>query len=118
MPLAGFVSDRFGRKTLLVWSWALASLSGLVQSFSGNFVMFLCFEFLDSFCEAGVYGAGFLLALEFVGPRQRVLTTTVLSLFYSSGNAILGALAWAVWDWRWLLRAVYGGGLLFAFPLW
>ncbi len=52
---------RFGRKTLLAWAWVLASLSGLAQSFSANFVMFLCFEFLDSFCEAGVYGAGFLL---------------------------------------------------------
>ncbi|KAK3921008.1 Organic cation transporter protein [Frankliniella fusca] len=118
MPLAGFVSDRFGRKTLLAWAWVLASLSGIVQSFSTSLLMFLLFEFLDSFFEAGVYGAGFLLALEFVGPRQRVLTTTVLSMFYSSGNALLGALAWAVRDWRWLLRAVYGGGLVFALPLW
>ncbi|KAJ1519978.1 hypothetical protein ONE63_004210 [Megalurothrips usitatus] len=118
MPLAGYLSDRFGRKTLFVWAWVLASLCGLVQSFSTSFVMFLVCEFGDSFFEAGVYGAGFLLALELVGPQQRVMPTTLLSLFYSSGNAVLGVVAWAVRDWRWLLRAVYGGGLLFALPLW
>lgn len=57
-------------------------------------------------------------ALELVGPEQRVMTTTVLSFFYSTGNAALGAAAWAVRDWRWLLRVVYGGGLLFAVPIW
>ncbi|XP_052132888.1 organic cation transporter protein-like isoform X2 [Frankliniella occidentalis] len=39
-------------------------------------------------------------------------------MFYSGGNAVMGALAWALRDWRWLLRAVYGGGLVFAIPLW
>lgn len=118
MPLGGYLSDRFGRKTLLLWSWILASLSGLVQSFSPNFVMFLVCEFLDSFFESSVYGAGFLLAIEFVGPDQRVLTSTLVSIFYSSGNMVLGGLAWAVRDWRWLLRAIYGTGLFFALPLW
>ncbi|XP_034231093.1 organic cation transporter protein-like isoform X2 [Thrips palmi] len=118
MPVSGFVSDRFGRKTLFVWAWVLASLSGIIQSFSSNFIMFLVFEFCNLFFEAGVYAAGFLLAMEFVGPKQRVLPTTVLSIFYSSGNAVLGGLAYAVRDWRWLLRAIYGGGLLFALPLW
>ncbi|XP_052126101.1 organic cation transporter protein-like [Frankliniella occidentalis] len=118
MPLAGFLSDRFGRKTLLMWSWVVASVSGIVQSFSVNFTMFLFFEFLNAFCSGGVYPTCFLLALEFVGPQQRVLVTTLVGMFYSSGNALMGALAWAVRDWRWLLRAVYGGGLVFAIPLW
>lgn len=70
-----------------------------------------------TFADRPTIGCCAVAALEFVGPEQRVLTTTVLSIFYSSGNAVLGGVAYAVQDWRWLLRAVYGGGLLFALPL-
>ncbi|KAE8745547.1 hypothetical protein FOCC_FOCC007736 [Frankliniella occidentalis] len=117
-PLVGLLSDRFGRKRLLASTYVLASLCGIAKSFSADFITYLLFQFLGSIGDGSVSAAAFLLAVEFVGPQQRVLISTLVSVFYSGGNALMGALAWAVRDWRWLLRAVHAGGLVFAIPLW
>ena len=118
LPFAGFFSDRFGRKSLLFWSWGVTCCMGLVRSFSTSLMMMLTFEFLDAFFGAGVFSAGFILALEFVGPDKRVMAGTVLNLFYSAGQVLLGAVAWAVFDWRWLLRSIYIPGFLCLLLLW
>lgn len=180
---------RFGRKSLLFWSWAVTCCMGIIRSFSTNLLMMLTFEFLDAFFGAGVFSAGFILgrlrlslshngpapaavpycrtdsmlgvvnartprarqlilrecacggiatrlspppgwfvsklillishaALEFVGPDKRVLAGTVLNLFYSAGQVLLGAVAWLVFDWRWLLRSIYVPGFLCLLLLW
>ncbi|KAJ1531485.1 hypothetical protein ONE63_000160 [Megalurothrips usitatus] len=118
LPFAGFWSDRFGRKSLLFWSWAVTCCMGIIRSFSTNLMMMLTFEFLDAFFGAGVFSAGFILALEFVGPDKRVLAGTVLNLFYSAGQVLLGVVAWLVFDWRWLLRSIYVPGFLCLLLLW
>ncbi|KAK3925749.1 Organic cation transporter-like protein [Frankliniella fusca] len=118
LPFAGFWSDRYGRKSLLFWSWAVTCCMGIIRSFSTNLMMMLTFEFLDAFFGAGVFSAGFILALEFVGPDKRVMAGTVLNLFYSAGQVVLGVVAWAVFDWRWMLRSIYVPGFLCLLLLW
>ncbi|KAE8751502.1 hypothetical protein FOCC_FOCC001749 [Frankliniella occidentalis] len=118
LPFAGFWSDRYGRKSLLFYSWAVTCCMGIIRSFSTNLGMMLTFEFLDAFFGAGVFSAGFILALEFVGPDKRVMAGTVLNLFYSAGQVVLGAVAWAVFDWRWMLRSIYVPGFLCLLLLW
>lgn len=61
MPMAGFVSDRFGRRTVLLGGLALAGIMGLVRSLATNYVFFVVFEFLDPLCYAGLFSAAFIL---------------------------------------------------------
>lgn len=61
LPLTGFVSDRYGRKTAFVLAILFSGLFGVLRGFSVNYTMFAIFEFLEPFLGSGVYSAGFIL---------------------------------------------------------
>ncbi|PSN36798.1 hypothetical protein C0J52_19390 [Blattella germanica] len=109
---AGDLEYRIGRKTALVASIALAGVMGLARSFAWNYESFLVFEFLDPALGSGIYTSGFILSLELVGPRARVLGGTLISVFYAFGEALLGGVAWWLQNWRHILRVLYVPALL------
>jgi hypothetical protein len=53
-----------------------------------------------------------LSGMELVGPRARVLGGTLTSFFYAFGEAVLGAIALWLQNWRHLLRVFYAPALL------
>ncbi|PNF42889.1 hypothetical protein B7P43_G12899 [Cryptotermes secundus] len=111
-PLAGLVSDRVGRRTTLVTATVGAGVMGLVRSMAWSYEAFLVFEFLDPVFASGIYTAGFVLSMELVGPRARVLGGTLISFFYCFGEAVLGGIASWLQNWRHLLRVLYAPALL------
>lgn len=114
------------------------SLFGLLKAFSTNYYMFMLvnidhfyyiinqtslnttnncffkfqFEFLDSAAGTCTYMAAFVLGVEWVSSKYRVLSCTVISLFYPVGEIILGLLAMYIPVMRTLLLAVYIPGLI------
>ncbi|XP_063534524.1 organic cation transporter protein-like isoform X1 [Cydia strobilella] len=115
LPLTGYVSDTFGRRTAFVMTAVLAALMGLIRSFSVNYVMYLVFEFLDATLGSGVYSTGFILALEMVGLKRRVLGGNIISSSFAIGQVILALVAWNVPYWRQLTRVLYVPSFLFIF---
>lgn len=61
LPLTGFVSDRYGRRTAFVMGVLTAGLFGVLRGFSVNYYMFAVFEFLEPLFGGGVYSSGFIL---------------------------------------------------------
>ncbi|KAJ1531717.1 hypothetical protein ONE63_000383 [Megalurothrips usitatus] len=118
MPVAGLVSDRYGRRTVLLAGLALAGAMGLLRSLATNYVFFVVFEFLDPLCYAGLFSAAFILGMELLPAKRRVLWSAFTHSVYAAGSALLGAVAWALLDWRWTLRAFYGPALLSLSVLW
>ncbi|ALC44949.1 CG7458, partial [Drosophila busckii] len=118
IPLGGFFADRYGRRTMLAVAGALSALMGLLRSVSSNYVMFLCFEFLDMAVGSTLFPTAFLLAIELVGPKRRVAAATIITIFYALGEAFLGILASQVQNWRWLLRILYAPAILQILFLW
>lgn len=53
-----------------------------------------------------------------MGPQKRVLWSAFTHSVYAVGEAILGGVAWALQDWRWILRAFYGPAVLSIAVLW
>ncbi|XP_076228645.1 organic cation transporter protein isoform X2 [Nomia melanderi] len=109
---AGYVSDRYGRRTILTLTTVLSGISGLIHSFSVNYWMFLAFEFIDATVGAGIYSAGFILGMEMAGVRGRVLASTITSCLFAVGEVLLGLIAMWTRSWRFTLRLVYGPALL------
>ncbi|XP_054013937.1 organic cation transporter protein-like isoform X1 [Hylaeus anthracinus] len=109
---AGYVSDRYGRRTILTLTTFLSGISGLVHSFSVNYWMFLAFEFIDATVAAGIYSAGFILGMEMVGVKGRVLASTIICCMFAVGEMLLGLIAMWMRSWRLVLRMVYGPALL------
>ncbi|XP_033326051.2 organic cation transporter protein isoform X2 [Megalopta genalis] len=109
---AGYVSDRYGRRTILTLATFLSGISGLIHSFSVNYWMFLAFEFIDATVGAGIYSAGFILGMEMAGVKGRVLASTITSCLFAVGEVLLGLIAMWTRSWRLILRLVYGPALL------
>ncbi|XP_050446751.1 organic cation transporter protein-like isoform X2 [Cataglyphis hispanica] len=115
LMFAGYISDRYGRRTFLTLATSLAGVSGLIHSFSVNYWMVLVFEFLDATMAAGIYSAGFILGVEMVKVKNRLLASTIMCCMFTTGEIMLGFFASWLRSWRMLLRVVYAPGLLAIF---
>ncbi|KAK4883405.1 hypothetical protein RN001_006724 [Aquatica leii] len=91
LPIAGYISDKYGRKKIFICSMVV----------SGLFVF-------DSFFISGAYASVFVLAAELVGPRKRVLVNTLMIFSYGLGSMCLGGVVWLLQSWRLFLRIIYG----------
>ncbi|CAL7943238.1 unnamed protein product [Xylocopa violacea] len=109
---AGYISDRYGRRTILTVATFLSGISGLIHSFAVNYWMFLAFEFIDATVAAGIYSAAFILGMEMAGVRGRVLASTIICCMFAIGEMLLGLIAMWLRSWRAILRVVYGPALL------
>lgn len=61
LPLSGFISDRYGRRTGMTVSIVSSALAGLARSFTNDYWSYVTLEFIDGAGGAGVYGAGFIM---------------------------------------------------------
>ncbi|KAK9498912.1 hypothetical protein O3M35_003458 [Rhynocoris fuscipes] len=118
LPLSGIISDRFGRRTMLVLAMLLSSTCGIIRSFSINYEMFLTFEVLDAIVSSGAYSAIFILGIEILAPNKRVLGSSIISSYYTVGEITLSLMAWYLLDWRKYLRALYAPGIISIFYIW
>lgn len=118
MPVTGLISDRYGRKALILGSVLFSSIFGTLRSFSTSYDQFIIFEMLDAMSYSGVYSAVYIFGIEILGPERRGIGGAILSIFSSTGGIILGVIVWLVHDWRNYLRIIYMPGFLFVLYFW
>lgn len=69
--------------------------------------MFLIFEFLDPLFSAGCYTSAFVLGMEFLGTKHRVLGGCIISCFYAVGGIMIGVVGYYFQYWRHFLLVLY-----------
>ncbi|CAG9090869.1 unnamed protein product [Plutella xylostella] len=107
LPLAGYVSDHFGRRaSIVIFSLNSAAL-GLLRAFSVNYAMYVALQFLQVALGGGGFSAAYILATEMVGPKFRVPTSAFMSTSFALGQTIMGLIAMSVYDWRKLTMVLY-----------
>ncbi|KAH8307301.1 hypothetical protein KR044_009707 [Drosophila immigrans] len=111
IPLGGYLSDIYGRKTILITASVLGSLCGLARSLALEYYSFLFLEFLNMVVASTMFPTAFLLAMELVHPKQRVVAVLVVVSTNSIAGMIMGFLAGYILDWRVLLRVLHAPGL-------
>lgn len=84
-----------------------SGVAGIIKSFSPNYIFFLFMEFLDQTIGSGAYSAAIILAIELVASDKRVLGGTIISSYFSIGEALLGVAAMHIRNWRNLIRVTY-----------
>ncbi|XP_073967566.1 solute carrier family 22 member 1-like [Choristoneura fumiferana] len=114
--IVGPLSDRCGRKALLVVTAVLGAICGLTRSFITNYWLYISVEFLEALIGDPCSPA-YMLGIEIVATEKRVLFVIMTSLGYSFGGILFPLIFWQVPHWRSFLRVVYGPGLLFIFYL-
>uniref|UniRef100_A0A3P9AN87 Solute carrier family 22 member 6 n=1 Tax=Esox lucius TaxID=8010 RepID=A0A3P9AN87_ESOLU len=102
----GSLSDRYGRKIMLLVSYIFGMLFGIASAFSTSFIMFTVLRFFTGFSITGIVIVSSVLSVEWVDIEHRKLVGVLDSLSWTFGNAMIPAIAYYVTDWRWLTVAV------------
>uniref|UniRef100_A0A4W4H216 Solute carrier family 22 member 6 n=1 Tax=Electrophorus electricus TaxID=8005 RepID=A0A4W4H216_ELEEL len=97
----GGLSDRFGRRVLLLISNLLLAVSGTCAAFSTSFTMFCVFRF---FCGMGL--SGLILNSFSLSEYHALQKPQITGYCYTIGQIILAMVAYYIRDWRWLILAV------------
>lgn len=114
----GILSDRYGRRTILIIGILGSTILACMRSFAANYSTFVALELLDSGVGSCTYSASFILAMEWIGVKDRVLLGTIISAMYPLGQVFLGLTAKYAGDFRHLLRIIYAPGLLILLYFW
>uniref|UniRef100_A0ACD6A353 Uncharacterized protein n=1 Tax=Avena sativa TaxID=4498 RepID=A0ACD6A353_AVESA len=101
----GFVSDKYGRRTGLLFSTLFTTGMGFISALSPNYLCLMALRFLVGIGLGGshVFSSWFL---EFVPAQNRGTWMIVFSFFWTLGTVLEASLAWVVisaLSWRWLL---------------
>ncbi|XP_077089521.1 solute carrier family 22 member 6 isoform X1 [Siphateles boraxobius] len=104
--LFGGLSDRFGRRILLLISNLMMAVGGTCAAFSTSFTMFCLFRVCCGMALSGLVLNSFSLIVEWIPTRVRTVVGTGTGYCYTTGQLILVAIAYCIRDWRWLTLAV------------
>ncbi|CAG9808337.1 unnamed protein product [Chironomus riparius] len=103
----GFMSDRYGRKIVVILGCLGNGIFGVLRAFSFNYYQFAAFEFLDALFGSATYAAAYIIGLELVTPRLRTISGTILNCFYALGGIYLGLIAMWFQNYKVLLLITY-----------
>ncbi|XP_059196808.1 solute carrier family 22 member 7-like [Centropristis striata] len=114
----GYLSDRFGRKIMLLVSYITTALFGFASAFSYNFAMFAAMRFLTGFGTAGISLISIVFCIEWVDIKHRSTVATLMSMDWSVFSMLLPVVAYFVTDWRYLVATVTAPLLLATIISW
>ncbi|XP_015217889.2 solute carrier family 22 member 7-like [Lepisosteus oculatus] len=101
----GFLSDKFGRKPILLVSFVASAVFGIISAFSVSYVMFAVTRTLCGISLTGMSIISIALSVEWTDVEHRTFTGTINGLSWTVGNMLLALLAYFIRDWRQLTLA-------------
>lgn len=103
----GICSDRFGRRSIYYWGPILGSTGAILASFSNSFYLFTFSIFFIAMTCTGSYMIGFVLGVEYIGPKYRLWAANGYQMIFALGEIIGALVAYHVRDWR-TLEFIFG----------
>ncbi|NXJ57808.1 S226A protein, partial [Spizaetus tyrannus] len=102
----GGLSDRFGRKAMLMWSYLQLGVMGTCTAFAPNYASYCVFRFAGGMALSGFGLSIACLVVEWIPTPYRAITVAITGFAYTLGQILLAGVAYAVPHWRWLQLAV------------
>ncbi|XP_061712608.1 solute carrier family 22 member 3-like isoform X1 [Cydia pomonella] len=107
LPVAGFVSDRWGRRfALSITAFNMAWINA-ARYWANSYTVFILIGFLGSAFGSGCLSCCHTLALELVSPTRRMAAVSILTSCNCLGAVVKGLLAWTQPYWRDLILMLY-----------
>ncbi|XP_052741135.1 solute carrier family 22 member 7-like [Bicyclus anynana] len=115
LGITGVISDNFGRKVALMLNVVSLGVFGVMRAFSVNYTMYLILQLVQSALGSGASTTAYIMAAEIVGPKYRIIVGVSCTAMFATGEAVLGAVAWAISPWRrvcttpfWWIAMIFG----------
>ncbi|MBN3319671.1 S22A6 protein, partial [Atractosteus spatula] len=102
----GGLSDKFGRRALLIWSYFQLATLGTCTALSPSYIVFCTLRFLTGMAVSGVILNAVSLKMEWIPTKSRTLAGSISSFFFTFGQMLLAGIAYSLRDWRKLQVAV------------
>ncbi|XP_022126181.2 organic cation transporter protein [Pieris rapae] len=118
MLFTGILSDRFGRKAAVGLAATASCLFGILRAFSPNYAMYMAMHFFEAAFGGGLYPSAYVLAVELVGLKQRVIVSAMCNMAFVVGVVLLALLAWFVNNWRTYILILYSPAIIVGLYVW
>lgn len=105
IPIAGKLSDVFGRKIIALWGIALFMLASALCGLSVNMFMLILFRGLQGACGGVLASSAFIICAEIFPPQQRGKYVGLLVSMHGLASLlgpVLGGLITDMWSWHWI----------------
>ncbi|XP_045862603.1 solute carrier family 22 member 7 isoform X3 [Meles meles] len=102
----GYLSDRFGRRRLLLVAYVSSLVLGLASAASVSYIMFIITRTLTGAALAGFTIIVMPLEMEWLDVGHRTVAGVLSGTFWTVGVMLLALVGYLIRDWRWLLLAV------------
>ncbi|XP_078518432.1 solute carrier family 22 member 6-A-like [Lissotriton helveticus] len=102
----GRLADRFGRRTVIIWSYLQMSVAGTCAAFLPSLSCYCFFRFLTGMAVSGLQLSTVSLILEWMPLRGRTLAVSLPIQGFPLGQLLLAGVAYGIRDWRWLQFAM------------
>ncbi|XP_072546098.1 solute carrier family 22 member 7-like [Salminus brasiliensis] len=113
----GSLSDRFGRRRMLMVSFISTTFFAVTSAFSTSYAMFAVMRFFTGMGITGISIISIVLCVEWSDIKHRTIMGVMISLDWSISTMILPCIAYLVNDWR-LLVVVVTSPLALAIIVW
>lgn len=101
----GYLSDRFGRKKMLLLAYFVTATFGFASAFTNHFAAFAVTRFLTGCGLAGISIITIVICVEWVDIKHRTLVHVLLSFDWCFGVILLSLIGYYVNNWRGLIAA-------------
>ncbi|CAI9731808.1 organic cation transporter protein-like [Octopus vulgaris] len=98
----GILSDRFGRRPIILLASVCLVICGVNKIFMPSFSIFLILHWIQGFGYIGIMLIVYALALELMSPKQREHLNFCYATVYSIAAIFVTGFAYAISDWRYL----------------
>uniref|UniRef100_A0A7N6B1B6 Solute carrier family 22 member 6 n=1 Tax=Anabas testudineus TaxID=64144 RepID=A0A7N6B1B6_ANATE len=115
----GGLADRFGRRSVLIWSYFQLAVLGCGAALSSSYGIYCVLRFLSGMAVSGIILNSLSLKVEWIPTKARTLVGTLGSFVFTIGQMVLAGLAYWLRDWRKLQIVTCAPHfLIFAYSWW
>ncbi|XP_068779842.1 solute carrier family 22 member 6-B-like [Struthio camelus] len=102
----GILSDKFGRRALLIWCYLQLGVTGTCTALAPSFAVYCLCRCLAGLAMSGITLNSASLCMEWIPTELRAIVGTINGYCYTLGQFVLAGAAFGLPRWRWLQLAV------------
>ncbi|XP_063991549.1 organic cation transporter protein [Diachasmimorpha longicaudata] len=102
----GGLSDKYGRRPIFFLSLVIQLVGGILVAIAPEYITYLTFRMIVGSTTSGVFLVAYVIALEMVGPKKRLVAGVGCQLFFTAGYLMTAGFAYYITDWRILQIAI------------